>query len=83
MQTRWTRDAVKELGAIPQAKRDAILKAVAAYASNPFGQHPNAKPLKGRRDLVRLRIGDWRVIVARMDDAIEVRTVAHRREVYR
>jgi hypothetical protein len=37
----------------------------------------------GEKNAVRLRVGDYRVILDRGRDTIEVRAVAHRREVYR
>jgi mRNA interferase RelE/StbE len=46
---------------------------------------PGAKPLKGHRPWLRVRVGDYRIIYD-VDDAARVVTVAvvgHRREVYR
>jgi len=56
---------------------------VSRFASAPFERHPNAKPLAGEKNAVRLRVGDYRAILHRGRDTIEVRAVAHRREVYR
>ena len=83
MQTVWTRSAWKELQSLPKAKQAAVLKAVSAFAADLFGRHPNAKPLAGERRAVRLRVGEWRVILHRDQELVEVRAVAHRREVYR
>jgi mRNA-degrading endonuclease RelE of RelBE toxin-antitoxin system len=79
----WTRSAWKELQELPKTRRTAVIEAVSRFAADPFGQHPNAKPLAGEKNAVRLRIGDYRVILHRGSDTIEVRAVAHRREVYR
>jgi mRNA-degrading endonuclease RelE of RelBE toxin-antitoxin system len=68
---------------LPKARRTAVIEAVSRFAADPFGQHSNAKPLAGEKNAVRLRIGDYRVILHRGSDTIEVRAVAHRREVYR
>lgn len=83
MQIAWTRSAWKELQDLSKAKQAAVIEAVSRFAADPFGQHPNAKPLVGGKNAVRLRIGDYRVILHRGSETIEVRAVAHRREVYR
>lgn len=83
MQAVWTRSAWKELQSLPKARQTAVLGAVARFAANPYGQHPNAKPLAGEKNAVRLRIGDYRVILHRGSDTIEVRAVAHRRAIYK
>jgi mRNA-degrading endonuclease RelE of RelBE toxin-antitoxin system len=74
----WTRSAWKELRDLPKAKQAAALEAVSRFAADPFGSHPNAK-----KNAVRLRIGDYRVILRRGGDTIEVRAVVHRRQAYR
>jgi mRNA-degrading endonuclease RelE of RelBE toxin-antitoxin system len=83
METTWARSASKEAEAIPKAKREAVMKAIAAYAADPFGPHPNAKPMKGEKNAVRLRVGDYRVVMVRLDNCLEIIAVAHRKEVYR
>lgn len=83
MQAVWTRSAWKELQVLPKARQSLILESVAQFAADPFGQHPNAKPLVGEKNAIRLRIGDYRVVLHRGADTIEVRAVAHRREIYR
>ena len=83
MQAVWTRSAWKELQVLPKAKQAAVIEAVSLFAADPFGHHPKAKPLAGEKNAVRLRVGDYRIILHRGKDAIEVRAVAHRREIYR
>jgi mRNA-degrading endonuclease RelE of RelBE toxin-antitoxin system len=83
MQAVWTRSAWKELQALPKTRQSLILEAVAQFAADPFGQHPNARPLVGEKNAVRLRIGDYRAILHRGSDTIVVRAVAHRREICR
>jgi mRNA-degrading endonuclease RelE of RelBE toxin-antitoxin system len=83
MQAVWTRSAWKELQGLPKAKQAAVLQAVSRFAADPFGQHPNAKPLAGEKNAIRLRIADYRVLLHRGRETIEVRAVAHRREAYR
>lgn len=49
---------------MPVPMRDRIRSKVQAYADDPASQANNVMALKGRTGL-RLRVGDWRVI---MDD---------------
>jgi mRNA interferase RelE/StbE len=44
-------------------------------------RHGDVKRLKGREGL-RLRIGDWRVVLYEEQDTIVVAAVGHRREIY-
>jgi mRNA-degrading endonuclease RelE of RelBE toxin-antitoxin system len=75
-----TRTASKTIARIPRREREAE-----AFAAAPFAAHPAATPIRGQRDVIRLRQGDWRGIcrVDRSADTIVLETVAHRREAYR
>jgi mRNA interferase RelE/StbE len=63
--------------------RAQVLGAVAALAETP--RPPGAKPLRGEPGLLRIRVGDWRVVYTVLDDRLLVLVVrvGHRREVYR
>jgi mRNA interferase RelE/StbE len=54
-----------------------------SLAQNPCGS--GAKKLKGREDLWRIRVGDYRIIYEVRDRTLVVLVVrvAHRRDVYR
>ena len=41
---------------------------IAAYAEGPAAQASNVRKLRGQDNLVRLRVGDWRVIMR--DEAV-------------
>lgn len=56
-----------------------IREKVAHYAATGAG---DVTALQGQ-DGARLRVGDYRVIFVETDEAIEVRAVGHRREIYR
>lgn len=58
--------------------RDKIL----AYAEAPESQANNVARLQGAGGLLRLRVGDWRVIM-RVDDRIEILRVGSRGRAYR
>lgn len=77
----------------PAAERDlkkikdqAILRRIAgaidALATNP--RPPNAKALQGDNSILRIRVGDYRILYT-IEDALLVLVVriGHRREVYR
>ena len=77
--------AAKELDLVPASDRAALIEKAKAFAADPFGPHPWARPLRGAGDLVGLRQGDWRAIcrVSREHDTVTLDRVAHRREAYR
>ena len=83
MQITWARSATKEFEGLPRAKQAAVLEAVSSFAADPFGQRPNAKPLLGSDGAVRLRVGEYRVVLIRGKGFIDVVKVAHRKDVYR
>jgi mRNA interferase RelE/StbE len=62
----YTRAAIKTLRRIPADVATRIVGKVEQYAADPASQANNIKALKGR-DGIRLRVGDWRVI---MDDDV-------------
>jgi mRNA interferase RelE/StbE len=74
------RRALRQLDAT--ARKD-VLAAMRALADDP--RPPGASPLKGHRQWLRVRLGDYRMIYAVDDTArlVTVAVVGHRREVYR
>jgi mRNA interferase RelE/StbE len=77
------RGARKAFAALPEAMRQRMGSAIDALAINP--RPVGVKTLAGDRGLLRIRVGDYRIIYRVNDDALEVHIVAigHRREVYR
>lgn len=63
-QISYSKAAIKALRRIPANTAALIRAKIEAYARDPNSQANNVKPLKGREG-IRLRVGDWRVI---MDD---------------
>jgi len=55
-------DALKALRKIPANTARRIVGKIEAYAADPTSQRNNVKILKGREG-IRLRVGDWRVIM--------------------
>ena len=72
-QISYTRAALKTLRRMPANTSSLIREKIVAYASAPETQANNVKALKGRTG-IRLRVGDWRVI---MDDQGNVLAVLH------
>ena len=65
-QVAYTRDALKALRRMPANTAERIKAKIEAYATDPASQANNVKALQGRTG-IRLRVGDWRVI---MDDGV-------------
>lgn len=79
-----TPSAKKALAALPKAARLRVDARINALATDP--RPHGVKTLRGSKPpLLRLRVGDYRIIYAVEDDRLVVLVVriAHRREVYR
>ena len=75
--------ADKSLDKLPKAIQVRCIAAAQALAGNP--RPSGSKKLVGSLNLWRLRVGDWRMVYL-IDDSsqsVDIRIVAHRREVYR
>jgi mRNA interferase RelE/StbE len=72
--------ARKALRRMPVNEANRILEKIAAYAADPHSQANNVTALRGRPG-IRLRVGDWRVI---MEDGevLEVLQVGPRGGIY-
>ena len=70
---RYTRAAAKTLARLPDNTRNRIRSKIEAYAANPASQANNVRALKGREG-IRLRVGDWRVIMS--DDGVVLAVLA-------
>jgi len=74
-------EALEALRKMPTKTRDRIMSKIEAYATDPATQANNVKALKGY-DAIRLRIGDWRVII-RDGVVIDVLRIGPRGKVYK
>ena len=61
-QITYTRAAIKVLKAMPLNVANRIVAKVEEYAKDPASQANNITAMKGREG-IRLRVGDWRVIM--------------------
>jgi mRNA interferase RelE/StbE len=80
-QVTYTRSALKVLGRMPANTAKLIMVKVDQYAADPASLAKNVKALVGRTG-IRLRVGDWRVI---MDDdgvVLAVMEIGPRGDIY-
>ena len=79
----FTRAAAKGFRRLPTEIRNRVSKVVDGLADNPKPE--GAKALKGSGNLLRIRVGSYR-IVYRVEEGVPlvlVITVGHRKNVYR
>ncbi len=79
----FARSARKELEKLPADRAFRILDRIEKLAENP--RPAGCRKLRNRRDMWRLRIGDYRVVYS-IDDRrriIDISAVRHRRDAYR
>ncbi|MEO5807605.1 type II toxin-antitoxin system RelE/ParE family toxin [Devosia sp.] len=76
----YTKAAVRVLSRMPTNTAARIRSKIADYARDPASQANNIKALQGRSG-IRLRVGDWRVI---MEDGVvlQVLQIGPRGSIY-
>ena len=79
----FARSASKELRLLDSPVAVRILKRIEALGQNP--RPAGGRKLEGRRDLGRIRVGEWRDIyrIAGRESMVDIVAVRHRREAYR
>ena len=80
-QISYTRAAIKALRRMPANTATLIQSKIEAYAQDPSSQANNVKSLKGREG-VRLRVGDWRVIMDDQGNVLAVLDIGPRGGIY-
>ncbi len=77
------RSALKSLQKIEKRTQKRIEKKIDTLSSNPIPA--DSKKLKGKRDLFRIRVGDYRIVysVQNKELIVLIIKIGHRREVYR
>jgi mRNA-degrading endonuclease RelE of RelBE toxin-antitoxin system len=77
----WTEPAKNDVRALDKPTAMRILSVLHRFAELGTG---DVKALRGEREELRLRIGDYRLFfVYTAADTLEIRRVLHRREAYR
>jgi mRNA interferase RelE/StbE len=74
----YTTSATRQLRALPSNIRERLIEKLRRYAETGAG---DVKALAGQSG-ARLRAGDYRVIFVETANAISVRAVGHRSDIY-
>jgi mRNA interferase RelE/StbE len=81
----YSRAALKYLKKMPKNRRIMLLDRIDAYADDPNSQAHDVKQMQGM-DMLRLRVGDIRVIMTWVDgtpQVLQVLKIAARGDVYK
>lgn len=73
--------AIRTLRKMPRNEAKRITGKIGQYAENPSSLASNVKALKGREG-IRLRVGDWRVIMSDQGEVLDVLAIGPRGGVY-
>ncbi len=83
-QLRVAGDVYKQLKRLTPVERKRVIPAILALEENPFPPGKKSRRLKATEaNLVRLRVGDYRVVYEVMEDTVNVLTIVHRRDLER
>ena len=82
-QVKLHREVVRTLERMTPQLRSKVIRGIRVLEANPYESRPSAdiarlKGTKGREDLFRLRIGDYRVIYAVMVRIVYITDIFHR-----
>ena len=80
-QISYTKAAIRMLRRMPVNTSTLIRTKIEAFATNPASQTNNVKFLKGREG-IRLRVGNWRVIMDDQDNVLAVLEIGPRGGIY-
>ena len=80
-QISYTKAAIRTLRRMPANTSTLIRSKFEAYATDPALQVNNVRYLKGREG-IRLRVGDWRVIMDDQGNVLAVLNIGPRGGVY-
>jgi len=80
-QISYTKAAIRALRRMPANTAKLIRTNIEAYATEPASQANNVKSLKGRAG-IRLRVGDWRVIMDDQGNVLAVLDIGPRGGIY-
>ncbi|KGM87448.1 Cytotoxic translational repressor of toxin-antitoxin stability system [Roseovarius mucosus DSM 17069] len=80
-QISYTKSAIRALRRMPANTASLIRTKIEAYAQDPSDQANDVKSLKGREG-IRLRVGDWRVIMDDKGNVLAVLDIGPRGGIY-
>ena len=85
MKIKYSEKATKQFSAVLKTDRKSavrILDKIERYAENPKGRF-DIKPLRGKHGtLLRLRVGDYRIILETIEGTVFVYEILQRQEAY-
>ena len=73
--------AKKQMVKLPKIVDLAVISKIRGLAENQLNLQ--IKKLQKRKDMYRVRVGDYRIIYQNSNNVIEVIAVQHRKDVYR
>jgi mRNA interferase RelE/StbE len=79
---RYSREAIRTLKRVDRRTARRIRDKIALLAVDPVALANNVSALKGEPGVMRLRIGDWRVIFAEGQGLLRVLKIAPRGSAY-
>ncbi|MCW5719002.1 MAG: type II toxin-antitoxin system RelE/ParE family toxin [Bauldia sp.] len=74
----FSREALKSLRRMPENVASTIRSKLVQYTRDPSALGNNVKALKGQVRLLRLRVGDWRVVFTDDGRVVAVSRIAPR-----
>lgn len=77
----YTKVAIRALRRMPANTARRIQARIEVYVRNPASQSNNLKSLKGREG-IRLRVGDWRVIMDDQGNILAILDIGPRGGIY-
>jgi mRNA interferase RelE/StbE len=80
-QVSYTRVAIRALRRMPANTATLIRSKIEAYATDPASQSNNVTALQGRTG-IRLRVGDWRVIMDDQGNVLAILDIGPRGGIY-
>lgn len=78
----YSRAAIRALTRMPRKLAGRIRDKIRAYADNPASLANNVARLRGQDGLLRLRVGDWRIVM-RDEDVLQVLHITSRGSAYK
>jgi mRNA interferase RelE/StbE len=82
MRVTYSKDAAKTLRRMPANTAKLIVAKIEQFAADPSSLANNVKALKREKDTIRLRVGDWRVVMTDEGDILAVVRIAPRGGAY-
>lgn len=78
----YSREALKALSRMPVNVSALIRSKITQYAADPASLANNVKALEGEPGVLRLRVGDWRVLFTETGEVLAIVRVAPRGGAY-